>query len=114
MFNKALPLVAKLTTPKGLTYNQPLGLFINNEFVQPKSNKTFEVYSPSTGEKITDVYESLAEDVDIAVDAAKTAYDNGWASGAPEQRAKILFKLADLVEENLETLAQIETWDNGK
>ncbi|EMG50873.1 Aldehyde dehydrogenase, mitochondrial, putative [Candida maltosa Xu316] len=114
MFKKALPLVTKLTTPKGLTYNQPLGLFINNEYVTPKQNKTFEVISPSSEEKITDVYEALPEDIDTAVEAARAAYDNGWATGPPEERAKVLFKLADLVEENAETLAQIETWDNGK
>ncbi|RCK67598.1 Aldehyde dehydrogenase 5, mitochondrial [Candida viswanathii] len=110
----SLPVVTKLTTPKGLSYNQPLGLFINNEFVVPKSKQTFEVFSPSTEEKITDVYEALAEDVDVAAEAAYAAYHNDWALGAPEQRAKILLKLADLVEEHAETLAQIETWDNGK
>ncbi|EER34468.1 conserved hypothetical protein [Candida tropicalis MYA-3404] len=114
MFKKALPLVTQLTTPRGITYNQPLGLFINNEYVLPQANKTFEVISPSTEEKITDVYEGLAEDVNTAVDAAKAAYDNGWALGPPEERARVLFNLADLVEENAETLAQIETWDNGK
>ena len=114
MFKKALPLVSKLTTPKGITYNQPLGLFINNEYVHPKQQKTFEVISPSTEEKITDVYEALEEDIDTAVEAAQAAYHNGWAQGPPEQRSKVLFKLADLIEENAELLAQIETWDNGK
>lgn len=114
MLKKALPLITQLTTPRGIKYSQPLGLFINNEYVHPQAKKTFEVISPSTEDKITDVYEGLAADVDTAVNAAREAYHSGWALGPPEERAKVLFKLADLIEENAELLAQIETWDNGK
>ncbi|KAG7660390.1 ALD5 [[Candida] subhashii] len=113
--SKSLPLSVKITTPKGLTYEQPTGLFINNEFVYPKQKKTMEVVSPSTEELITEVYEALPEDVEAAVVAAEEAYNNtDWATGPPTQRMDVLLKLADLVEENAETLAQIESLDNGK
>ncbi|KAI5951554.1 ALD5 [Candida jiufengensis] len=108
-----LPLEVKVDIPNGKSYTQPTGLFINNEFVYPKDKKTFEVVSPSTEEVITSVYEAKGEDIDIAVDAAIEAYKS-WSISAPETRQKVLLKLADLVDENADLLASIETFDNGK
>lgn len=109
-----LPLTVPITLPNGTTYDQPTGLFINNEFVLPKQKKTFEVISPSTEEEITHVYEAREEDVDAAVTAAQAAFDGGWSNADPAVRAAALNKIADLVEENAETLAFIESLDNGK
>lgn len=109
-----LPLRVPITLPNGITYDQPTGLFINGDFVPSRQHKTFEVINPSTEEDITHVYEAREDDVDIAVAAAKRAFDNGWSTADPEVRANALFKLADLVDEHSETLAGIDSLDNGK
>ncbi|EJS43972.1 ald5p [Saccharomyces arboricola H-6] len=109
-----VPLRAPITLPNGLTYEQPTGLFINGEFVASKQNKTFDVINPSNEEKITTVYKAMEDDVDIAVAAAKKAFETKWSIVEPEVRAKALFNLADLVEKNQDTLAAIESMDNGK
>lgn len=113
--NSTLPLKVPITLPNGTTYQQPTGLFINNEFVYPKAKGTLETVSPSTEETITSVYEGLEEDVDIAVEAAENAFKNSdWATGNPFFRGKCLNKLADLYEAHIDTLAHIEALDNGK
>lgn len=107
-------IITPITLPNGKVYEQPTGLFINGEFVQSHHKKTFEVIDPSTEQKITDVYRATEEDVDIAVKAAKNAFENNWSVVEPEVRARALFRLADLVEKHADTLASIETMDNGK
>ncbi|CAH2356010.1 potassium-activated aldehyde dehydrogenase, mitochondrial [[Candida] railenensis] len=109
-----LALSVNVNLPNGTSYEQPTGLFINNEFVLPKQKKTFEVISPSTEEEITHVYEAREEDIDIAVEAAQAAFNSDWATGDPAARVKALLKLADLIDQNAETLAHIESLDNGK
>ncbi|SCU79967.1 LAFA_0B06744g1_1 [Lachancea sp. 'fantastica'] len=108
------PLKVPITLPSGITYDQPTGLFINGEFVTSKQHKTFEVLDPSTEEEITHVYEAREEDVDVAIAAAKKAFESSWSTADPELRARCLFKLADLVEEHSEILAGIDSLDNGK
>ena len=108
-----LPLEIEVKIPTGKTYKQPTGLFINNEFVYPKQKKAFEVISPVNEEVVASVYEALEEDVDVAVDAAVEAYKT-WSTSAPEVRASVLYKVAELVDKNAEILAEIETLDNGK
>lgn len=90
-------------------------LFINGEFVKSKSQKTFETYNPATGEVLAHVYEANAEDIDMAVKAARKAFDEGpWSKMSASERSRLMYKLADLMEENSEELAQLETLDNGK
>ncbi|CAH6722150.1 potassium-activated aldehyde dehydrogenase, mitochondrial [[Candida] jaroonii] len=114
-FNSSLPLSVKLNLPNGISYEQPTGLFINNEWVKPLRGETLEVTSPSTEEVITKVYQGLEDDVDVAVAAAKNAFETtSWATGDPTARVRALLKLADLYEEHAETLASIEVLDNGK
>lgn len=113
-FYSSLPISVPITLPNGTTYEQPTGLFINNEFVFPQQKKTFEVISPSTEEEITHVYEAREEDVDTAVKAAQAAFEGGWLGADPAVRASALNKLADLLEANAETFAHIEALDNGK
>lgn len=109
-----LALRVPITLPNGTTYDQPTGLFINNEFVYPKQKKTFEVISPSTEEEITHVYEAREEDVEAAVNAADAAFNSDWSTGEPAKRIRVLLNLADLIEEHADTLAHIESLDNGK
>jgi len=90
-------------------------LFINGEFVESKSQKTFDTYNPATGEVLASVYEAGPEDIDLAVKSARKAFDEGpWSKMSAAARSRLMYKLADLMEENSEELAQLETLDNGK
>ena len=90
-------------------------LFINGKFVNSRSGATFDVFNPSTEEKIATVQDAQVADMEDAVQAARTAFDKGpWGRMDPGARAKCLYKLADLVEKNQEELAAIESWNNGK
>lgn len=90
-------------------------LFINGEFVESKAQKTFETYNPATGEVLATVFEANEVDVDLAVKAARKAFDEGpWSKMGSAQRSRLMYKLADLMEENAAELAQLETLDNGK
>ncbi|KAK5660715.1 hypothetical protein OQA88_12080 [Cercophora sp. LCS_1] len=104
----------QLKTPATGAYQQPTGLFINNEFVEGVDKKTFEVVNPSTEEVIVSVHEATEKDVDIAVAAARKAFDGAWAQVTPQQRGLYMTKLAELCEKNLELLAAVESLDNGK
>lgn len=88
--------------------------FINNEFVKAVDGKTFEVINPSTEEVICNVAEATEKDVDIAVAAARKAFNGPWRKETPENRGKLLVKLADLFEKNADLLASVEALDNGK
>lgn len=76
--------------------------------------KTFEVINPSTEEVITSVSEATEKDVDIAVSAARKAFNGEWRKTTPFDRSRLLNKLADLVEKNVDLLAAVESLDNGK
>jgi len=103
-----------LKTPITGEYEQPTGLFINNEFVKGVDGKTFEVINPADESVICSVHEATEKDVDIAVKAARKAFEGSWRKETPENRGKLLVKLADLFEKNLEQLAAVESLDNGK
>jgi aldehyde dehydrogenase (NAD+) len=109
-----LPLSVNIKLPNGKNYDQPTGLFINNEFVPSVGKNTFLVLSPSTEQEITQIYEARSEDIDLAVEAATKAYNSSWSTSDPLDRSRYLTKLADLVEEHSDTLAYIESLDNGK
>ncbi|XP_058818872.1 aldehyde dehydrogenase, mitochondrial-like [Topomyia yanbarensis] len=91
-------------------------IFINNEFVNAVSGKTFPTINPSTGKKIADIAEGDKADVDLAVKAAKAAFDrkSTWRQMDATARAKLLYKLAELMERDLHYLASLESLDNGK
>jgi acyl-CoA reductase-like NAD-dependent aldehyde dehydrogenase len=88
--------------------------FINNEFVKSVDGQTIDVINPSTEEVICQVAEATEKDVDIAVAAARKAFNGPWRKETPENRGKLLVKLADLFEENAELIAAVEALDNGK
>ncbi|MFQ4146102.1 aldehyde dehydrogenase family protein [Chlorogloeopsis sp. ULAP02] len=93
----------------------PTKLLINNEWVESVSSKRFETINPATGEVICDVSEADAPDVDKAVAAARQAFNRGeWRQMSASRRGELLYKLADLIEQNLDELARLETLDNGK
>ncbi|KAJ0977845.1 hypothetical protein J5N97_013319 [Dioscorea zingiberensis] len=90
-------------------------LFINGQFVDSISGKLFETRDPRTGDVITKVAEGDKEDVDLAVKAARQAFDHGpWPRMSGYERGRIMLKLADLIEEHIEELATIDTLDGGK
>jgi aldehyde dehydrogenase (NAD+) len=90
-------------------------LFIDGEWVDALSQKTFATIDPATGETLCEVAEAQAEDVDKAVMAARRAFDDGrWSDLSPHKRARLLYKIASLIDEHRQELAQIETVDNGK
>ena len=93
----------------------PTQLLINNEWVNSVSGRRFQTINPTTGEIICDVAEADAADVDLAVKAARTAFTRGnWPEMSATKRGELLYKLADLIEQNILELAQLESLDNGK
>jgi len=90
-------------------------MLIDGRFVAAASGKTFPVYNPATGEAIAQVPEAEAADVNDAVLAARRAFEEGpWGRMSPSERGRILWKIADLLEEHLEEFAELESLDNGK
>ena len=87
--------------------------FIGGEWTEPRSGNYFENPSPVNGQTFCEVPRSGADDIELALDAAHKAAP-AWGRTAPAERANILNRIADRIEENLEELAVIETWDNGK
>ncbi|WP_106496614.1 acetaldehyde dehydrogenase ExaC [Lentibacillus sp. Marseille-P4043] len=87
--------------------------FIGGEYKAPASGKYFENVSPVTGKVFCEIARSNKEDVEAAVEAAYAAKD-AWGKTSVAERANILNKIADRIEENMEMLAVAETWDNGK
>src|SRR5579871_3257890 len=90
-------------------------LLINNRWVASQSGKTFPTINPSTGEEICQVAEADAADVDLAVQAARAAFENGpWRKAPASKRGLLLNRLADLIEQHADELAGLESLDNGK
>jgi phenylacetaldehyde dehydrogenase len=93
----------------------PRKMLINGKWVAAKSGKTFPTYDPSTGEVLAKVAEGDKADIDDAVKAARAAFDNGpWRKMTASERGKLMWKLADLLDKNVEEFAQLESLDNGK
>ena len=90
-------------------------MLIDGEWVDAMSGRTFKTINPATGDVITEVAEGDKADVDLAVKAARRAFDNGpWSRMTARERGRLLYKLADLIEEHIDELAALETLDNGK
>ncbi|RAN89983.1 betaine-aldehyde dehydrogenase [Bacillus sp. SRB_28] len=90
-------------------------LYVNGSFVESASGKTFKTPNPATGETLAIVAEAGREDIHKAVVAARMAFDEGpWSRMSTAERSRLMYKLADLMEEHKEELAQLETLDNGK
>jgi aldehyde dehydrogenase (NAD+) len=89
-------------------------LFVGGKWVAPKSGKYFATVSPSTEETLAEVAEATSEDVDLAVRAARKAYDGVWSRMRPEERGKYIFRIARAIQEKARELAIVETMDGGK
>ncbi|MGW0182228.1 aldehyde dehydrogenase family protein, partial [Nocardia sp. NPDC003345] len=96
-----------------VSYARRYDNFIGGEWTAPVEGKYFDNPSPIDGETFCEVARSTAPDVELALDAAHAASD-GWGATSATERANILNKIADRIEENLEALAVAETWENGK
>lgn len=90
-------------------------LLIDNRWVNSQSGRTFPTINPATGQEICQVAEADAADVDIAVKAARKAFDHGpWRKTNGVERARLINRLADLIEKHADELARLESLDNGK
>lgn len=108
-------LSVELTAPNGKKFTLPTGLFINNEFVKSSSDQRITSINPTDEKEICSVHAASADDVDAAVKAARAAFNHeSWRDLAPTDRGALMYQLASLIESHAETLASIETWDNGK
>ena len=95
--------------------DKPRKMLINGKWVNAASGKTFPTYNPATGEVLAQVAEGDREDIDLAVKAARNAFDNGpWRRMTASERGRLIWKLADLLEEHTEEFGYIESLDNGK
>ncbi|KTR07843.1 aldehyde dehydrogenase [Aureimonas ureilytica] len=100
-------------TTRSAPFKSRYGNFIGGRFVDAADGRTFENRSPVDGRLLCEVARSGAEDIERALDAAHAAAD-AWGRTSPADRSLLLLRIADRMEENLELLATVETWDNGK
>src|SRR5499425_1170312 len=93
----------------------PRQLFINGQWAEAASGKTFETPDPATGETLARVAEGEAEDINRAVRAARRAFDEGpWSRMTSSEWGRIIWRIGDLILEHAGELAQLESLDNGK
>ncbi|HXL88082.1 MAG TPA: aldehyde dehydrogenase family protein [Streptosporangiaceae bacterium] len=92
----------------------PRKLFINGEWTDAASGKTFETPDPATGETLALIAEGEAEDIDRAVRAARAAFEGPWSRLTASERGRIIWRIGDLILEHADELAQLESLDNGK
>ncbi len=90
------------------------GLFIGGKFVEPRARKYFPTINPATEQKLADVAEARAADVDLAVKSARRAYDRVWSRMPGRERAKYIYRIARLIQERSRELAVLETMNGGK
>jgi len=94
-------------------FKSKYGNFINGEFVEPATGKYFENASPVNGQVFCEIARSDERDVEAALDAAHAA-KHEWAKVSQSERGTLLNKIAQVMEDNIDLLAEAETWDNGK
>ncbi|MGA8102837.1 MAG: aldehyde dehydrogenase family protein, partial [Candidatus Acidiferrales bacterium] len=90
-------------------------ILINGKWVEAASGETFPTYNPATGEVLANVAAGDKKDIDLAVKAARAAFETGpWSKISPSERGRLIWKLGDLLEKHGEEFAQLESLDNGK
>jgi aldehyde dehydrogenase (NAD+) len=97
-----------------ITLEERYGLYVGGEFVEPRSGEHFETLDPSKAEPLAEVAQAGPEDVDLAVRAARDAFDNGWGEISPAERAKYLFRIARILQERSREFAVLESLNGGK
>src|SRR5207245_9286777 len=103
-----------MSTPQPQTTPRRYQLFIDGEFVDSESGKTFKTPNPATGETFAEVAEADKADIDKAVAAARKAFEGKWSKMSARDRGRLLYKLSQLIEQHAGELAALETADNGK
>jgi aldehyde dehydrogenase (NAD+) len=96
------------------TINKQYDLFINGEWVKPSNGKYFDTINPANEEKLSEVADANAADVDTAVKAARKAYEKVWKKMPAKERAKYIFRIARIIQEKARELCIIESLDGGK
>jgi aldehyde dehydrogenase (NAD+) len=97
-----------------VTLEQRYGLYIGGDFVEPRSGEYFATIDPSSEEPLAEVAQAGAADVDLAVSAAREAFEDGWSAISPTERAKYLFRIARILQERSRELAVLESLNGGK
>jgi aldehyde dehydrogenase (NAD+) len=97
-----------------VTLEDRYGLFIGGEWVEPKSGEYEATISPATEEPLAEVAYAGPEDVGVAVDSAREAFENGWSDITPGERAKYLYRIARILQERSREFAVLESLDGGK
>src|SRR5438270_6542785 len=102
--------------PRVLSFiEKPRKMLINGKWVDAVSGKTFPTYDPATGEVLAQIAEGDRADIDLAVKAARKAFDNGpWRKMSASERGRLIWKLGDLLEQHLEEFAYLDSLDTGK
>ncbi len=97
-----------------VTLEDRYGLFVGGEWVEPKSGEHEQTISPSSEEPLAEVAYAGPEDVALAVDAGREAFENGWSDISPAERAKYLYRIARILQERSREFAVLESLDGGK
>ena len=90
------------------------GLFVGGKWVEPRSAEWFQTLDPSSEETLAEVAQAGAEDVSLAVGAAREAFEDGWSATPPSERAKYLFRIARILQERSREFAVLESLNGGK
>ena len=96
-----------------VNFQEKYKLFIGGQWQDASDKATIKTYNPATGEFLAEIADASKKDVDDAVKAARKAFAT-WSKTTPVERAAVLNKIADIIDENAEYLATVETMDNGK
>ncbi len=113
-FDSARKLAPAPESKSAAKINPRYDLFINGKFEKPGSKKYFATINPATEEKLSEVADANAADVDKAVKAARSAYDKTWKKMPGKERAKYIYRIARMIQERAREFAVIETLDGGK
>ncbi len=97
-----------------VTIQERYGNFVGGELVDPRSSEWYSTISPATEEPLAEVAQSGPEDVKLAVEAARDAFENGWSGLAASERAKYLFRIARILQERAREFAVLESLNGGK
>jgi aldehyde dehydrogenase (NAD+) len=97
-----------------VTLEERYGLFVGGEFVEPRSDDFYETIAPADEEPLAAIPQAGAEDVALAVGAAREAFEDGWSAAAPAERAKYLYRIARILQERSREFAVLESLNGGK
>ena len=97
-----------------VTLERQYGLFIGGQLVEPRSGEYYETIEPANEQPLAEIAQAGREDVELAVEAARAAFENGWSAAPPAERAKYLFRIARILQERSREFAVLESLNGGK